>query len=292
MELQGTYTALVTPFRDGSLDLDAYRRLLAVQGEAGVDGVVPCGSTGEAATLDDQERGALIDIALEVVGADLKVIAGTGTNSTTKTIAHTKEAEIAGAHAAMVVTPYYNKPTQAGLIDHYMKVAEATTLPLILYNVPGRTGVTLAAETVAELGKTGRFVAIKEAGGSLEAVCDLRANGGMTVLSGDDELTVPMMSLGAKGVVSVVSNVFPELVRQMVDHALAGDFERAAAVHFRLLPLMRAAFIESNPSPVKAMLALRGFIADELRAPLVSVSPQSLDQIRRALEPFQTARSA
>lgn len=292
MQLQGTYTALVTPLRDGAVDLGAYRRLLELQRDAGVAGVVPCGSTGEAATLDDGERAALIETALEVVGSDLLVIAGTGTYSTTRTIAYTKEAESAGAHAAMVVTPYYNKPSPAGLLDHYLRVAGATRIPLVLYNVPGRTGVALATETVAELAKTGRFVAIKEAGGRLEAVSDLCASGGMTVLSGDDELTVPMMAIGAKGVVSVVSNILPELVREMVDHALAGDYALASKIHYRLLPVMRAAFIESNPSPVKAMLSLRGLVANELRAPLAPVGETNLGAIRRAIEPFSAARSA
>ena len=291
MQLQGTYTALVTPLRDGAIDLDAYRRLLELQREAGVAGVVPCGSTGEAATLGDDERAALIDTALEVAGSDLFVIAGTGTYSTAKTIAYTKAAESAGAQAAMVVTPYYNKPSPAGLLDHYLRVAEATTIPLILYNVPGRTGITLQTDTVAELAKTGRFVAIKEAGGKLEAVSDLCASGGMTVLSGDDELTVPMMSIGAKGVVSVVSNVLPDLVRDMVNHALAGDFARASELHYRLLPVMRAAFIESNPSPVKAMLSLAGLVANELRPPLAPVGEASMGEIRRVIEPFRAARS-
>lgn len=292
MELQGTYTALATPFRDGVLDLDAYRQLLRLQSDAGVAGVVPCGSTGEAATLADKERNALVDVALEVVGEDLAVIVGTGTYSTAKTIANTKEAEAAGAHAAMVVTPYYNKPSQTGLLRHYLAVAEATTIPLVLYNVPGRTGVTLAPGTVAELAKTGRFAAIKEAGGSLEAVSDLCSRGGMTVLSGDDELTVPMMSIGARGVVSVVSNVLPRIVRDMVECALAGDFARAAELHYRLLPVMRAAFVESNPSPVKAMLSLRGLVANELRAPLAPVGEASMEVIRRALEPFASSGSA
>jgi 4-hydroxy-tetrahydrodipicolinate synthase len=284
MEFRGTYTALVTPFRDGKVDLNAFKALLERQKAAHVTGVVPCGCTGEAATLSLDERKELIRVSLETVGDDLCVVPGTGTNSTETTIALTKEAEKAGAHAAMVITPYYNKPSQQGLIHHYVRLAERTTLPLVLYNVPGRTGVTLAADTVAELYATERFMAIKEAGGSVDAVSDLRAKSGITVLSGDDSLTVPMMAIGAKGVVSVVSNLYPGVIREIVESALRGDFERARELHFRILPIVRAAFVESNPSPIKAMLALEGFIENELRAPLVPVGEKSLAVIRRALE--------
>jgi 4-hydroxy-tetrahydrodipicolinate synthase len=184
----------------------------------------------------------------------------------------------------LLITPYYNKPSQRGLIEHYLRVAEATTLPLVLYNVPGRTGVTLASDTVAELYASGRFAAIKEAGGSVDAVSDLRFKCSITVLSGDDSLSLPMMAVGARGVVSVVSNLVPAMVREMIDSALSGDFRMAGEIHFRLLPVVRAAFIESNPSPIKAMLSLEGLIENELRAPLVPVGEKSYSVIRRALE--------
>jgi len=284
MDFQGTYTALVTPFRKGVVDYGAFKTLLARQKAGGVTGVVPCGCTGEAATLSLDERKELIRLSLETVGDSLRVVAGTGTNSTQSTVALTREAERAGAHAALIITPYYNKPSQRGLVEHYLRVAEATTLPLVLYNVPGRTGVTLSAETVAELHASGRFAAIKEAAGSVDAVSDLRAKCGITVLSGDDSLTLPMMAVGAAGVVSVVSNLMPGAVREMVDHALAGEYAAAREIHYRLLPVVRAAFVESNPSPIKAMLSLEGLIENELRAPLVPVSEKSLDIVRRALE--------
>jgi 4-hydroxy-tetrahydrodipicolinate synthase len=284
MEFRGAYTALVTPFKKGGVDYSAFKALLKKQKTARVAGVVPCGCTGEAATLTLEERRELVRISLETVGDDLRVVPGTGTNSTQTTIALTREAEKLGAHAAMLITPYYNKPSQRGLIGHYLRVAEATALPLVLYNVPGRTGVTLAAETVAELHASGRFAAIKEAGGSVDAVSELRSKSEITVLSGDDSLTVPMMSVGAKGVVSVISNLRPEAVREMVDYALGGDFERAATVHFQLLPLVRAAFVESNPSPIKAMLSIAGEVENELRAPLAPVSDRSMALIREALE--------
>jgi 4-hydroxy-tetrahydrodipicolinate synthase len=284
MEFRGVYTALITPFKNGMVDLTAFRRLVEKQRDAGVTGIVPCGCTGEAATLVPDERKELVRIALEVAGDSLKVVPGTGTNSTESTIALTREAEKAGAHAAMLITPYYNKPSQRGLVQHYTRVAEATSMPLVLYNVPSRTGVTLASDTVAELFSTGRFAAIKEAGGSVDAVSDIRSKSAITVLSGDDSLTLPMMSIGARGVVSVVSNLYPEMVREMVAGALEGDFTGAALIHYRLLPVVRAAFVESNPSPIKAMLALKGLIANELRPPLVGVSEKSLAVIERALE--------
>jgi 4-hydroxy-tetrahydrodipicolinate synthase len=292
MEFRGAYTALVTPFRSGRVDFEAFKTLLARQKSARVSGVVPCGCTGEAATLSADERKELIRVSLETVGDDLHVVPGTGTNSTETTIALTKDAEKAGVHAAMLITPYYNKPSQRGLINHYLRVAEATALPLVLYNVPGRTGVTLTADTVAELHATGRFSAIKEAGGSVDAVSDLRSRSRITVLSGDDSLTVPMMAIGARGVVSVVSNLYPGVVREMVENALDGNFTRAREIHFRLLAVVRAAFVESNPSPMKAMLALDGLIENELRLPLVPVSDANLAAIRRALETFREEGSA
>jgi len=284
MEFHGTYTALVTPFNQGKVDYAAFRKLLERQKTARVMGVVPCGCTGEAATLSLDERRELIRVALDTVGGDLCVIPGTGTNSTETTVALTREAEKAGAHAAMLITPYYNKPSQRGLIEHYSRVAEATTLPLVLYNVPGRTGVTLSADTVTELYASGRFAAVKEAGGSVDAVSDLRLRCAITVLSGDDALSLPMMAVGARGVVSVVSNLVPAVVREMIDSALSGDFRTAGEIHFRLLPVVRAAFIESNPSPIKAMLSYEGLIENELRAPLVPVGEKSQSVIRRALE--------
>lgn len=291
MRFRGTYTAVVTPFRNGRVDIGSYRKLLAAQRAAGVTGVVPCGSTGEAATLTEAERRDLIIATLDTVGDDLQVVVGTGTNSTASTITLTQEAERLGAHAAMIVAPYYNKPTQAGLFEHFRRVADATDLPLMVYNVPGRTAVTISAETVARLYDGGRYVAIKEAGGSIDAFSDIRAASGITVLSGDDSLTVSMMAIGAEGVVSVVSNLAPAAVREMVDAANEGDYERASELHFQLLPVVRAAFIESNPAPIKCMLSLRGEISDEVRPPLACVSEASLATIRRSLELYDKVGS-
>ncbi|MFQ5510349.1 MAG: 4-hydroxy-tetrahydrodipicolinate synthase [Candidatus Krumholzibacteriia bacterium] len=291
MEFAGTYTALVTPFKGGELDLGAYKRLLAAQRDAAVVGVVPCGCTGEAATLTEAERMTLLHTTLEEVGGDMQVMAGTGTNATESTIRITREAQAAGVHAAMLITPYYNKPSQAGLLDHYRRVADATTLPLVLYNVPGRTGVTLAPDTIARLYETGRYAAVKEAGGSIDAVSDIRESSDIPVLSGDDSLTVAMLALGARGVVSVVSNLLPQAVRDMVAAALDGDFSRACKWHFRLLPVMRAAFVESNPSPIKTMLASREFMSEEVRAPLAVVGREGRERIQAALERFGASGS-
>lgn len=291
MTFEGTYTAMVTPFRGGGVDIDAYRTLLEKQADAGVSGVVPCGSTGEAATMSDAERDELLAVTLETVGGKLQVIPGTGTNSTATSIELTKRAEDAGAHAAMIVAPYYNKPTQDGLLDHFRRVADATSLPLVVYNVPGRTAVTISAGTIAALHKTGRYVALKEAGGSIDAMSDILAASDMTILSGDDSLTTSMMALGARGVISVVSNVYPELVCEMVNSALEGDYKRASRIHFQLLPIMRAAFIESNPAPVKAMLAIKGWIEESVRPPLVGLSAPAARTVRKAMDTMSEAQN-
>ncbi len=291
MEVRGSYTAMVTPFRNGDVDWEAFGQLLGLQRAAGLAGVVPCGCTGEAATLSSTERRKLLEVALERVGDTMQVIPGTGTNSTETTIAYTREAEAAGAHAAMLIRAYSNKPSQRGLLDHYRSVGDATHLPLVLYNVPGRTGVTLAPDTIAALHQTGRYVAVKEAGGSIDAVSDIRAASPIAVLSGDDSLTVPMIALGAVGVVSVVSNLVPGLIREMVEFGLRGDMRRAADEHFRLLPLFRSTFVESNPSPIKAMLWIRGLIANELRPPLATVGQENMARIRKTLDRVDAVRS-
>lgn len=287
----GSFTALITPFADGRIDLDGFRSLLERQKQAGVTGVVPCGCTGEAAVLSLEERSRLITLCLEVAGNDMTVIAGTGTNATASTIELTRSAEALGAHAAMLITPYYNKPTQEGMFQHFNSVAEATTLPLILYNVPGRTGATIAPATVKRLFDTGRFVAIKEAGGSVDVVSDLISRGSITVLSGDDSLTLPMIAVGATGVISVVSNVFPRAVATMVSAAMEGNWDEARELHYKLLPVVRAAFIETNPGPVKTMLAHTGPIREEFRLPLVPVSRENRSVIIKTIDQFRTTWS-
>lgn len=280
--LRGVWTALVTPMRNGAIDEDAFRRLVELQIQGGAAGVVVCGSTGEAATLHLDERERLVRLALAACrGTPTEVWVGTGTNATESTIELTRGAADLGAQGAMIVAPYYNKPTQEGLFRHFEAVAKSTSLPLIVYNVPGRTSVQIAPETVARLAGLERYVAVKEASGSLDQASDIRARCDMTILSGDDSLTLPMMALGATGVISVVSNLLPAAVREMVDAFARGDVAQAQAWHFRLLPFFRAAFWETNPSPVKMLLHLdRGFMTPEVRLPLVPAS----DGLRERLE--------
>ena len=271
--LRGVLTALVTPFRDGAVDEDALRRLLVAQIQAGVQGVVVCGSTGEAATLTLDERRRLVDMALETCrGSGTSVWVGTGTNCTRQSVELTRAAEEQGADGAMVVAPYYNKPTQEGLFQHFRRVAEETRISLIAYNVPGRTAVNIAPETVERIHALGRYAALKEASGSLDQVSDIRARCDMTVLSGDDSLTLPMLALGAQGVISVVSNLLPGATRNLVDAFLGGEVEEARRWHFRLLPFFRAAFLETNPAPIKMLLHLEGRMTPETRLPLVPAS--------------------
>jgi 4-hydroxy-tetrahydrodipicolinate synthase len=271
--LRGVLTALVTPFRDGAVDEAAFRRLVGDQIAARVTGVVVCGSTGEAATLTAAERARVIDLTIEACrGTGVQAWVGSGTNATRTTIEATQDAEARGADGAMIVAPYYNKPTQEGLYQHFAQVAEATRLPLIAYNVPGRTAVNVAPETLARLHALGRYAAVKEASGSLEQISDLRARCDLTILSGDDSLTLPMLAVGATGVISVVSNLLPGPMRQLVDAWSSGDVEAARAWHYRLLPFFRAAFWETNPAPIKQLLANAGRMTPETRLPLVPAS--------------------
>ncbi|MEW6487593.1 MAG: 4-hydroxy-tetrahydrodipicolinate synthase [Thermodesulfobacteriota bacterium] len=267
---RGTITALVTPFRDGRVDEDAYRQLIDWQIEQGVSGVVPCGTTGESATLSHEEHNRVIDIAVEEAQGRVAVIAGTGSNSTAEAVRLTRHAKEAGADGALLITPYYNKPTQEGLYRHYRAVAEEARFPLVLYNVPGRTGVNLLPETVARLAELPEVVGIKEATGDLKQVSDVLEKCGdrLAVLSGDDFTVLPLLALGGQGVISVLSNVVPADVAAMVSAFAAGDLARARELHYRTMPVARALFLETNPIPVKAALALLGRIGPELRLPL------------------------
>jgi 4-hydroxy-tetrahydrodipicolinate synthase len=283
--LQGVLTAIVSPFRDGAVDDNAFVALLREQIEAGVRGVVVCGSPGEAATLTPGERDKLVELALETcAGSATQVWVGTGTNCTRTTIELTRQAERQGVAGAMIVAPPYNKPTQEGLFRHFSEVAHATELPLILYNVPGRTSVHVAPETVARVHDLGRYVALKEAGGSLDQVTDVRARCGMTVLSGDDSLTLPMLAVGARGVISVVSNLLPRETIKLVEAALAGDFDTAKTWHFRLWPFFTGAFIETNPAPIKMLLALDGKTTPETRLPLVPATDNARGRLAALLQ--------
>jgi len=272
MQLQGCYTAIVTPFRNGEVDFDSFGQLIEGQLEGGVDGLVPIGTTGESPTVDFDEHMKVIDFVVNAVNKRCPVIVGSGGNSTKEAIHLTKHAAEAGADASLQVTPYYNKPTAEGLYRHFLTVAEESGVPIVVYNVPGRTGREIPIEVITRLAPHPLVIAVKEAGGSVDRVSAIRSACDITVLSGDDSLTLPMMSVGGKGVVSVASNVIPAEVTQMTHAALAGDWDRAREIHYRLYPLFRDLFVETNPIPVKAALAMLGRIEEEYRLPMCAMS--------------------
>lgn len=278
MELKGVYTALVTPFKDGLVDVESFKNLIDLQLNAGINGLVPCGSTGEAATLDYEEHLRVIEIAVKHVKGRAPVMGGTGSNSTREAIELTEGAKKAGADMCLLTAPYYNKPTQEGLYQHFKKIAEEVDIPIILYNVPGRTGVNISPETVYRLSQIKNIVGIKEASGSLTQVSDIYrlTKGKFTIMSGDDNLFLPMMSVGARGVISVASNVIPERMIQLYRAFMVDkDIQKAIELHTELMPLMQAMFIETNPIPVKAVLSFMGIIKNELRLPLCSISEKN-----------------
>ncbi|MGH7254865.1 MAG: 4-hydroxy-tetrahydrodipicolinate synthase [Nitrospirales bacterium] len=284
----GSIVAIVTPFRNGRVDERALGDLIEVQIAHGTNGIVPCGTTGESATLSHDEHHRVIAFTVEVVHRRVPVIAGTGSNSTEEAIALTRHAQQVGADGALLITPYYNKPMQEGLFRHYKAVAEAVDLPIVLYNIPGRTGVNLLPATVARLAAVPNIAAIKEGSGSVQQVSDIIQLSGdrITVLSGDDPLTLPMMALGAKGVITVTANLVPRDMARMVNAWLAGNTEEARRVHYKLAPLFAVLFCETNPIPVKAALAMMGKIDGELRLPLSPLAPDSREKLGRALKEY------
>jgi len=267
---QGSIVAIVTPFNNGAVDEEKLRELVEFQIENGTDAIVPCGTTGESSTLDYHEHDRVIEIVVEQVNKRVPVIAGTGSNSTREAIEITRHAKELGADGALLVTPYYNKPSQEGLYLHYKAIADAVALPQVLYNVPGRTSVNLLPETVARLAVHPNIVAIKEATGSLQQASEVLALCGenITVLSGDDFITLPMMACGAKGVISVTANIMPKEISSLVDAFNAGNMEEARRLHLYLLKISNAMFIETNPVPVKTGVSLMGKCRDEVRLPL------------------------
>jgi 4-hydroxy-tetrahydrodipicolinate synthase len=281
---EGLTVAMVTPFREGRVDWEAADRLLDHLLRGGVDGVVPVGSTGEGPTVTLEERRDLFRLARRRCGNRAFVLAGTGTNDTASTIELTRAAKEDGADGALVVTPYYNKPTPAGLYAHFRRVAEEGGLPVCLYNVPGRTGVSLAPETAKRLSEVPGIVALKEASASLDQVSEICRETPLTVLSGDDTLTLPMMAVGARGVISVIGNVAPAPLKALVLAFEQGRADEALRLQRALFPLGRVLFIESNPGPVKHALARMGLVREELRLPLVSVAPESAAKIDAVLE--------
>lgn len=285
---KGSIVAIVTPFKDGKVDEEAYRELIEFQTESGTSAIVPCGTTGESATLNMQEHNRVIDLAIEAVNKRVPVIAGTGGNSTSEAIELTGHAKKAGADATLQVTPYYNKPTQEGLYQHFKAIAKAVPLPQVLYNVPGRTSVNMLPETVARLAELPEVVAIKEASGNLGQMAEIMrlAGDNITLLSGDDNVTLPVLSIGGKGVVSVVANIVPQDTADMMNAWEAGNLEEAKALFYKLFPLCQAMFYETNPIPVKTSLALMGKIKPEMRLPLAPMAPSNLEKLKKALQDY------
>ncbi len=280
---RGAYTAIITPFnKNGSVDYAKLRDLINMQVENGIDGIVPVGTTGESPTVDYEEHVKIIEVSIEASRKRIKVIAGTGANSTREAVELTKKAMAAGADATLQVTPYYNKPNQAGLIKHFSAVADLG-LPTILYNIPGRTGREITVDTVVELAKHPKIVAVKEAGGSVERVSQIVTRSKIEVLSGDDSLTLPMMAVGAVGVISVASNVAPKMVADMVHHALHERWAEARALHLKLYRLFTDLFIDTNPIPVKAAMAMMGLCEESYRLPLCSMNDKQKAQLREVL---------
>ena len=283
---EGVFTALVTPFRGGALDEPALCNLVERQVEAGVEGVVPCGSTGEAATLSHAEHRRVVEVCVAAARGRVQVLAGTGSNSTSESIELTRHAREAGADGAVLISPYYNKPTQEGVVAHYAAVARATGFPLVVYNIPGRTASNILPATMARLAEIDQVVGVKEACGDLAQISRVVAlcPEGFTVLSGDDALILPVIAVGGRGVISTTSNVAPRAVVELVDAARRGDLARARELHLRLLPLVDALFCETNPIPVKAALALLGQIDDEIRLPLTPLGAANRGRLQAVLK--------
>ncbi|MCP9446866.1 MAG: 4-hydroxy-tetrahydrodipicolinate synthase [Nitrospira sp.] len=282
----GSLIAIVTPFRNGRIDERALAELIEWQIAKGTNGIVPCGTTGESATLSHEEHHRVIQLTVEVVNRRVPVIAGTGSNSTEEAVALTKHAKQAGADGALLITPYYNKPTQEGLYRHYKAVAEAVDLPLVLYNIPGRTGVNMLPSTVARLSTIDTIVGVKEGSGSVQQASDIVQMCGdrITVLAGDDSLTLPMMAVGAKGVITVTANIVPTEMAQLVKTFADGKIVEARRLHFALSPLFAVLFLETNPIPVKEALGMMGKIDPELRLPLCPMGQETRDKLRQVLK--------
>lgn len=279
MKLAGAFTAIVTPFVNGKVDYEKIKELVKIQLDAGIDGIVPVGTTGESPTLVMDEHIKVIETVVNAVNGNCLVIAGTGANSTAEAVELTKIAKTIGTDATLQVTPYYNKPTQEGLYRHFSTVADECGLPVVLYNVPGRSGVPIEIDTIARLAPNPTIVCVKEAGGSAERVSKILDVCNITVLSGDDSLTIPMMSLGATGVISVASNLVPARVKALVDAFARGDAAEAMKLHKELYAFFRDIFIETNPIPIKAAMARKGLIKEEYRLPICPISQSNMEKL-------------
>ncbi len=280
---KGTYVALVTPFKNGAVDYDTLDRLVDFHIKAKIAGIVPCGTTGESPTLTHEEHDMVIARVIKRAKGKIHVMAGTGSNSTAEAIRLTRHAEENGADSALLVAPYYNKPTQEGLYQHYKAIAEETTLPLVIYNIPGRCGVEISPETIARLSKIKNIRAVKHATGSVDGASQLRSLCNIEILSGDDSMTLPLMSIGATGVISVIANIIPKDTKALTDAALAGDFRKAQKLHQKLFPLAKNMFIATNPIPIKSAMAMLGMCSEELRLPMYQMDDTLKAKLRQTL---------
>lgn len=285
--LQGAYTALITPFRDGQVDYEKLKANVQFQAEQGIDGVVPVGTTGESPTLSHEEHGKVIEAVVQAAAGQVRVIAGTGSNATSEAVALTRHAASVGVDAALLVNPYYNKPTQEGLYRHFMTVADAAQVPIVLYNIPGRTGILMQPTTIARLAEHEQIVAVKEATGSLDIaseIATLTDPRHFSIISGDDSLTLPLMSIGGTGVISVLSNLMPAKIKALVDAGLAGDFDQARALHLELFGLCKGMLtLATNPIPIKAAMALAGLDTGELRLPMTPLDDANTAALEKLL---------
>jgi 4-hydroxy-tetrahydrodipicolinate synthase len=290
----GSIVAIVTPFKNGEVDEEAFRSLIEFQIENGTSGIVPCGTTGESATLSMEEHCRVIDIALGAVRKRVPVIAGSGGNSTAEAVELTRHAKESGADATLQVAPYYNKPTQEGLYQHFKTIAQSVPLPQVLYNIPGRTSVNILPQTVARLAELPDIVAIKEASGSLSQMAEVMELAGdrITLLSGDDNLVLPVLAIGGKGVISVIANLVPDKLAQLMQLWENGDSIGARDAYYHLLPLCRAMFLETNPIPVKTALALTGKLKEGFRLPMTSMAPANVEKLAEVLESYGLKRGA
>jgi len=286
---KGSITAIVTPFHNGKVDEKTLRKHIDFQIKNMTSGIVPCGTTGESATLNFDEHEKVIEITIDQVNKRVPVIAGTGSNSTEEAIMLTKQAASAGADASLQVSPYYNRPTQRGLYEHFKAIAQSVKIPIILYNIAGRTGVNIEPDTIAKLAHDCKnIVAVKEASGSLDQMSKIKqlCPKEFELISGDDSLTLPVLSIGGKGIISVVSNIVPADVANLVSAFEKGDIKKAKDLHYKLLPLIKAVFLETNPIPIKTAMGLLGMCEPDLRLPMCSMSPENLEKLKIALKDY------
>ena len=285
---KGAITAIVTPFREnGDLDEEALRKLVEFQIKNRIDGIVPCGTTGESPTLDYEEHGKVVEVVVEAAKGKVPIIAGAGSNSTRHAIEMTRQAADLGADASLHVPPYYNKPTQEGIYRHFSEIAKAVDLPIIAYNIQGRTAVNIETSTLARLAKEhSNIIGVKEASGNISQIMDVinELPKSFDVLSGDDNMTLPLMALGGEGVISIASNIIPKEMHELCEHALNGNFEKARKMHYELLPLFKGIFIETNPIPIKAALAMKGMIKEAYRLPMCGMKSENREKLRKILK--------